>query len=188
MQMSPIWRSILCQLETTLGVWGNFNVKPCSNNAFPSPLALRGFQQMVQRAHFPPSAFHLYWLQNILLWSLMPSQKSLETRSAVPCGVLGSRVVAAQWPGVQTRKPFCPSPELRMGFCCRVLRGCAWGGPHPLNLLHRWNVRVLGNMSCSLVLLSAPVWGENCEENYSCGAQFLSKSHTLWNHITITTP
>lgn len=110
MQMSPMWRPVLHQLETTLGVWGNFNVKPCSNNAFPSPLVLRGFQQMVQRAHFPPPALHFYWLQNILLWSLMCSQKSLETRSAVPCGVLGRRVVAAQWPGVQTRKLFRADP------------------------------------------------------------------------------
>lgn len=110
MQMSPMWRPVLHQLETTLGVWGNFNVKPCSNNAFPSPLVLHGFQQMVQRAHFPPPALHFYWLQNILLWSLICSQKSLETRSAVPCGVLGRRVVAAQWPGVQTRKLFCADP------------------------------------------------------------------------------
>lgn len=91
MQMSPLWRSVLRQLETSLGVWGNFNVKPCSNSAFPSPLALRGFRQTVQRAHFPPSPLHLYWLQNTLLWSLTPCQKSWKTGQQCPvvCGRAG---------------------------------------------------------------------------------------------------
>lgn len=151
MQMSPLWRSVLRQLETILGVWGNFNVKPCSNNAFPSPLAHCGFQQMVQRAHFPPSSLYLCCLQNTLLWSLRCSQKSLETRSACPvvCGEAGWWQHSGQecTPGSSSVPTLghtgCPSPQLRMGFCCHRLWGCAWGRPHQLKLFHGWNVMML---------------------------------------------
>lgn len=58
-----------------------------------------GFQQTVQRTHFPPPPLHLYWLQKFLLWSLTSSQK---TRPAEPYRVLGTGVVAALWTAVKT--------------------------------------------------------------------------------------
>lgn len=123
---------------------GDFTVKPCSNNAFPSPLALRGFQQMVQTARFPPSPLHPYWLQNTLLWSLTSSQESWEPGQQCPvvCGEAGWWQHSGQecTPGSSSvptcAHPGCPSPELRMGFCCHVMWGWAWGGPHQLKRFH----------------------------------------------------
>lgn len=165
MQISPMWSSALRQLETTLGVWGNVNGKPCSNNAFPSPLALCAFEQMVQRVtshhpHFILIGYKIPFsgLSCLARKAWKPGQQCPVVRGdAGWCQHGGQELISVDTQAVP--------PWAGDGLLLPLLWGCACPGPHQLKLFHNWNVTVLGKP----VLLSGlafsscirrKLWGE----------------------------